>query len=137
MARLHVASVANKLPGWAQSARAEYLGRMPRGYEVNLIEVRPSAAARLRARLPAGVRIVALDESGEDLATKQFAALLGEPTVFAIGAADGLDPLIRKQAFLLLRLSALTLPHALAQVVLCEQLYRAATLLTGHPYHRG
>ena len=63
-------------------------------------------------------------------------ALLGEPTVFAIGPADGLDPLIRKQAFLLLRLSTLTLPHALAQVMLCEQLYRAASILTGHPYHR-
>ena len=109
---------------------------MPRGYEVSLIEVRPSAAAKLRARLPQGVRVVALDEHGQDLTTKQFAKLLGEPTVFAIGAADGLDPLIRKQAFRLVRLSALTLPHALAQVVLCEQLYRAATLLTGHPYHR-
>jgi len=134
--RLHVASVANKLPGWADAARAEYLGRMPRGYEVSLIEVRPSAAAKLRARLPQGVRVVALDEHGQDLTTKQFATLLGEPTVFAIGAADGLDPLIRGQAFQLVRLSALTLPHALAQVVLCEQLYRAATLLTGHPYHR-
>ena len=136
MPRLHVASVANKLPGWAEAARADYLGRMPRGYEVNLIEVRPAAAARLRARLPEGVRIVALDERGRELTTAQFARLLAEPTVFAIGAADGLDPLIRKQAFLLVRLSALTLPHALAQVVLCEQLYRAATLLTGHPYHR-
>ena len=136
MPRLHVAFVANKLPAWADAARAEYLGRMPRGYEVSLIEVRPSAAAKLRARLPQGVRVVALDEHGQDLTTKQFAKLLGEPTVFAIGAADGLDPLIRKQAFRLVRLSALTLPHALAQVVLCEQLYRAATLLTGHPYHR-
>ena len=136
MPRLHVASVANRLPGWAEAARAEYLGRMPRGYEVNLIEVRPAAAARLRARLPGGVRIVALDERGQDLTTRQFAKLLSEPTVFAIGAADGLDPLVRKQAFLLVRLSALTLPHALAQVMLCEQLYRAATLLTGHPYHR-
>ena len=53
-----------------------------------------------------------------------------------IGGADGLDPAIKEGAALLLRLSALTLPHALAQVVLCEQLYRAATLLTGHPYHR-
>lgn len=136
MPRLHVASVANRLPAWAESARAEYLGRMPRGYEVNLIEVRPSAAARLRARLPAGVRIAALDERGSDLTTAQFASLLHEPTVFAIGAADGLDPQIRTRAFVLVRLSALTLPHALAQVVLCEQLYRAATLLTGHPYHR-
>ena len=136
MPRLHVAAVANRLPPWAEAARAEYLGRMPRGYEVSLIEVRPGAAARLRTRLPEGVRIVALDERGQDLTTKQFARLLAEPTVFAIGAADGLDPQIRKQAFQLVRLSALTLPHALAQVVLCEQLYRAATLLIGHPYHR-
>ena len=62
--------------------------------------------------------------------------LLEEATVFVIGGADGLDPALRKEAALLLRLSALTLPHALAQVVLCEQIYRAATLLTGHPYHR-
>ena len=136
MPRLHVACVANRLPDWADAARAAYLGRMPRGYEVNLIEMRPAAAKGLRARLPAGARIVALDERGKDLTTAQFAALLAEPTVFVIGAADGLDPQIRKQAFLLLRLSTLTLPHALAQVVLCEQLYRAATLLTGHPYHR-
>ena len=71
-----------------------------------------------------------------DLTTKQFAALLRVPTAFVIGGADGLDPEIKKDAALLLRLSALTLPHALAQVLLCEQLYRAATLLSGHPYHR-
>ena len=136
MPRLHVASVANRLPEWAEKARAEYLGRMPRGYEVDLIEVRPGAARRLRERLPSRVRIVAMDEHGKDFTTAQLAALLAEPTVFVIGAADGLDPEIRRQAFLLLRLSALTLPHALAQIVLCEQLYRAATLLTGHPYHR-
>jgi len=53
-----------------------------------------------------------------------------------IGGADGLDPAIKRRAQVLLRLSSLTLPHALAQVLLCEQIYRAATLLTGHPYHR-
>ena len=105
--------------------------RMPRGYEVRLLDVK---AARIK--IPEKTRLVALDERGKDLTTKQFAALLGEPTAFVIGGADGLDPAIKARAKLLLRLSALTLPHALAQVVLCEQLYRAATLLTGHPYHR-
>ena len=104
---------------------------MPKGYEVNLLEAKPS-----KIRIPERTRLVALDERGKDLTTRQFAALLGRPTTFVIGGADGLDPVLKKQAFLLLRLSALTLPHALAQVVLCEQLYRAATLLTGHPYHR-
>ena len=136
MARLHVVAVANKLPAWAEAARDEYLRRMPRGYEVRLVQLKPSAAAKMRKEIPAGTRLVALDERGKDLTTKQFAALLAEPTAFVIGGADGLDPAIKKEASLLLRLSALTLPHALAQVVLCEQLYRAATLLTGHPYHR-
>ena len=104
---------------------------MPRGYEVEILEVKAK-----NLKLPPRARVVALDERGKDLTTKQFAALLGEPTAFVIGGADGLDPAVKKEASLLLRLSALTLPHALAQVVLCEQLYRAATLRTGHPYHR-
>lgn len=136
MPRLHVVAVANKLPAWAEAARDEYLKRIPRGYEVRLVQLRPSAAGKLRKEIPSNTRLVALDERGKDLTTNQFAALLGEPTTFVIGGADGLDPALKKQASLLLRLSALTLPHALAQVVLCEQLYRAATLLTGHPYHR-
>jgi 23S rRNA (pseudouridine1915-N3)-methyltransferase len=104
---------------------------MPRGYEVEILEVK----AR-NLKIPPRSRLVALDERGKDLTTKQFAALLAEPTAFVIGGADGLDPALKKKAALLLRLSALTLPHALAQIVLCEQIYRAATLLTGHPYHR-
>ena len=136
MARLHVLAVANRLPAWAAAARDEYLGRMPRGYEVQLLQLKPSSAGKIHDKIPKATRLVALDEHGRDLTTAQFAALLGEPTTFVIGGADGLDPALKKKASLLLRLSALTLPHALAQVVLCEQLYRAATLLIGHPYHR-
>ena len=136
MPRLHVLAVANRLPAWAETARDAYLERMPRGYEVKLVQVKPREAARLREKIPQHARVVALDERGRDLTTKQFAALLAEPTAFVIGGTDGLDPAIKKEAALLLRLSALTLPHALAQVLLCEQLYRAATVLTGHPYHR-
>jgi 23S rRNA (pseudouridine1915-N3)-methyltransferase len=131
VARLHVLAVASNLPRWAKDARNEYLRRMPKGYEVELLEVKASGL-----RIPEKARLVALDERGKDLTTKQFAALLSEPTIFVIGGADGLDPSLKRKASLLLRLSALTLPHALAQVVLCEQLYRAAMLLTGHPYHR-
>jgi len=131
--RLHVLAVASNLPRWAQAARDDYLRRMPKGYEVKLWEVK---ASKLNLSLPQQARLVALDERGKDLTTRQFAALLAEPTAFVIGGADGLDAAIKKRAALLLRLSALTLPHALAQVVLCEQIYRGATLLTGHPYHR-
>jgi 23S rRNA (pseudouridine1915-N3)-methyltransferase len=107
---------------------------MPRGYEVERILVRQPQ--RVRAALPKGSRVVALDERGENLTTRQFMQLLSEQTVFVIGGPDGLDASVKKDAALLLRLSSLTLPHALAQVVLLEQIYRAATVLTGHPYHR-
>jgi 23S rRNA (pseudouridine1915-N3)-methyltransferase len=107
---------------------------MPKGYEVARIAVKQ--ADRLRAAIPRHARVVALDERGRDCSTKQFAELLKSETAFVIGGPDGLDPAIRREAQLLLRLSSLTLPHALAQVVLLEQIYRGAMLLTGHPYHR-
>lgn len=107
---------------------------MPKGYELARIAVKH--AAKLRAALPRGSRVVALDERGRDLTTRQFAELLKTQTAFLIGGADGLPAEVKKDAALLLRLSSLTLPHALAQVVLLEQIYRAASILTGHPYHR-
>ena len=106
---------------------------MPKGYEVARLDVK---AGRLEASLPKGARIVALDERGKDLTTVEFSRLLGEPAAFVIGGADGLPEAFRGKAHLAVKLSSLTLAHALAQVVLMEQLYRAATLLTGHPYHR-
>jgi 23S rRNA (pseudouridine1915-N3)-methyltransferase len=106
---------------------------MPRGYEVARIAAK---AARLKSVLPRGARLVALDERGRDLDTRAFAKLLSQDTAFLIGGPDGLDESVKRDTALLVRLSSLTLPHALAQVVLLEQLYRAATLLTGHPYHR-
>ncbi|HWA39044.1 MAG TPA: 23S rRNA (pseudouridine(1915)-N(3))-methyltransferase RlmH [Burkholderiales bacterium] len=133
MARLHVLAVASRLPAWAEEACVEYLRRMPRGYEVSRNLVRDDAALRQAMK---GKRSVALDERGEDLTTAQFAKLLAQETAFVIGGADGLPEDVKAGAQRLVRLSSMTLPHALAQVVLIEQLYRAATLLTGHPYHR-
>jgi 23S rRNA (pseudouridine1915-N3)-methyltransferase len=132
MSRLLLVAHGARLRGWAAEARDDYLARMPRGY-----------AVRLAAQAPANARIVALDERGRELTSAQFAAQLARwaaeqaPTAFVIGGPDGLDAGIKSRAALLLRLSALTLPHALAQVLLAEQLYRAATRITGHPYHRG
>lgn len=126
MARLHVVALDARLPAWAEAACAEYARRMPKGYQVARVD-----------SIPRKTRIVALDERGKDLTTVQFAELLKAETAFVVGGADGLDPEVKRSAHLLLRLSSLTLPHALAQVVLLEQIYRAASLLTGHPYHRG
>jgi 23S rRNA (pseudouridine1915-N3)-methyltransferase len=106
---------------------------MPRGYEVVRTQARKT---RWKGLLPKGARLVALDERGRDLDTRAFSALLAQETVFLIGGPDGLEESVKKDAALVLRLSSLTLPHALAQVLLLEQLYRAASLLTGHPYHR-
>jgi len=131
MARLLLVAHGARLRGWAAQARDDYLARMPRGY-----------AVALAAKAPANARLVALDERGRELTSAQFAAQLARwaaeqsPTAFVVGGPDGLDARTKSQAAVLLRLSSLTLPHALAQVLLAEQLYRAATRLTGHPYHR-
>jgi len=129
--RLHVVAVSARLPRWAEEACLEYAKRMPRGYEVS----RTQAKAGKLAPFLKG-RLVALDERGKDMTTAQFAALLKNEATFVIGGPDGLEESVKKAATLVLRLSSLTLPHALAQVVLLEQIYRAATMLTGHPYHR-
>jgi len=133
VARLHVLAVSARLPDWAEDACAEYARRMPRGYELERIAVKDEG----RLVVPRGARLIALDERGRDYTTAQFAPLLAEPSAFVIGGAEGLSPALKNRAALLLRLSSLTLPHALAQVILLEQIYRAATMLTGHPYHRG
>jgi len=154
--KLLIVAVSGRPPAWAAAACEEYLKRMPRGYETRRVSVRPGSrsagkplerllaveAMRIRAQLPRGARMVALDEHGRDLDTARFAGSLrgwldeASPVTFVIGGADGLDAALKREAALQLRLSSLTLPHALAQVLLCEQLYRAASLLTGHPYHR-
>lgn len=90
-----------------------------------------------------GARLVALDERGQSLGSRDFADRLarwrdeGTALAFAIGGADGLDSAVRDRADLVLSLGALTLPHQLVRVVLIEQLYRGLTILSGHPYHRG
>lgn len=156
MPRLFIVAVGDKLPAWAGKACHEYLKRLPRGFEALLVEVKAeprtsgrnaqqmmaAEAAKLRAGLPRRSRLVGLDERGKDLTTAQFSTRLrgwldsGAPTAFLIGGPDGLDTTLKSECELLLRLSSFTLPHALARAVFSEQLYRAASLLTGHPYHR-
>ncbi len=128
MPRLRVVAVAARLPAWAEQACADYARRMPRGYRVERVALKKPPSKQ--------EAWIVLDEKGKDLTTAQFAALLGAEASFLIGGADGLPEEVKRGARLLVRLSSLTLPHALAQVVLLEQIYRAATLLTGHPYHR-
>ncbi len=99
-------------------------------------------AATLRSALPEGI-CIALDEHGRTMPSAQFATQLarwrddGRPAVsFIIGGADGLDPAFVREADLTLSFSPLTWPHQLVRIMLAEQLYRATTILSGHPYHR-
>jgi 23S rRNA (pseudouridine1915-N3)-methyltransferase len=153
--RLVVVAVGARMPRWVDDGFAEYAKRMPRALALELTEVRPeprasgrttaqllaAEAERIGRALPARSRRVALDERGREFTTAGFARWLdaqrrdGDDLAFMIGGPDGLAPELKAGA-LLLRLSAFTLPHGLARVVLAEQLYRASSLLAGHPYHR-
>lgn len=100
-------------------------------------------ALALVAGLPASATLVALDERGRSLDSRAFAGKLSawrdsgvEDVAFAIGGADGLGPALLGKAALTLSFGAMTWPHQLVRMMLAEQLYRAVTILTGHPYHR-
>jgi len=153
--KLLVIAVGNKMPRWVNEAFEEYAKRMPRDLRIDLIEVRPeprasgkstvqlleAEAGRLSRAVPRGAARVALDERGREFTTAELARWLaaqrqgGRDIAFLIGGADGLAP-AAKNAEQVLRLSAMTLPHGLARVLLAEQLYRAVAILTRHPYHR-
>jgi 23S rRNA (pseudouridine1915-N3)-methyltransferase len=154
--KLIVAAVSARPPDWVAAGWTEYAKRMPRELPLELLEIRPEPrttgktaqammaleAARIDAQLPAGCRRVVLDERGEAPTTRQLAARLtkwmagGEDVAFIIGGPDGLDARIKDSAHETMRLSSLTLPHALVRVILAEALYRAASVIKGHPYHR-
>ncbi len=153
--KLLIAAVGHRMPDWVAAGCNEYIKRMPRELPLSVVEIKPeprgsktreqlTAAEKLRiASAVSGCsRIVALDERGRDLSTQQLAQRLeawmqeGGDTAFLIGGADGLDPELKQGANEMIRLSSLTLPHAMARLVLCEQLYRAVSVVRNHPYHR-
>jgi 23S rRNA (pseudouridine1915-N3)-methyltransferase len=152
--RIFIVAINERLPGWARDAVDEFARRLPREWRFEIIEVRPekrqgqpverikAAEAQRLLERTGHARLVALDEHGEQITTRQLAEAItawqgdGRDVALLIGGADGLDASLLTQADRTLALSKLTLPHALARVVLVEQLYRAASLLAGHPYHR-
>lgn len=149
-------AVGNKMPEWVDAGFKEYARRMPREAAIELLELRPekrgrgkkveqllaAEGARILAALPFGCRTVAMDERGRQWTTAKLADSItgwmrsGGDTAFIVGGADGLDASIKNSADEVLALSALTLPHGLARILLAEQLYRAVSLINGHPYHR-
>jgi len=154
-----VLAVGHRMPDWIRAGFEEYARRMPRETAIVLKEIRPAVRGddsgagavkriledeyrRIRAALPAGARKVLLDEAGVSLSTSELAQRLerwraeGRDIAFVIGGAEGTAAALKAEADFTWSLSKLTLPHGLVRVMLAEQLYRAVSLLAGHPYHR-
>ena len=154
--KLLVVCVGHRMPDWVDAGGQEFVRRMPRDAATQIIEVKAETRtqgkpvevlmeaerARIEAAIPPRARIVALDERGDDLTTVALAGRLrrwradGDDVVLLIGGPDGLSPALKSRAHELIRLSSLTLPHALARLLLVEALYRAVSLEANHPYHR-
>jgi len=153
--KLRIISVGHKMPAWVETACAEYTKRMPREASVEIIDIKPEKRAAGNSteniQLIEAKRIldaigkdycIALDERGQEVTTLQLAdkfkdwQFSGRDVALIIGGADGLHVSVKQKADWLWGLSKLTLPHAMVRVLLAEQLYRAHSVITNHPYHR-
>jgi len=152
---LRVVALGHRMPAWVTAGWDEYARRLPREFALELVALKPESresgkpVARLLAaeavRIAAackGALTVALDERGRAWTTRDLADRIARwrddarDVAFVIGSADGLAEAVKRDAQAVVAMSAMTLPHALVRVLLAEQLYRATSLLAGHPYHR-
>ena len=154
--KLRIVALGHRMPAWVAAGYGEYAKRMPREYALELVELKPARARRrqagratARGRSAAhsrGVRRISRWSRWTSAAPRGPRASwrsgcerwrdAAQDVAFVIGSADGLDASVKRDAAAVFALSALTLPHGLARVMLAEQLYRAASVLGGHPYHR-
>ncbi len=156
MARVRIIAVGSRMPAWVREAFGEYLERLGPALKISLAEIepgprstgRPAAkameieAGRILSALRPDEFVVCLDERGKEMSTRELAAWFasrlreGQDLAFVVGGPDGLAADVLARSNFKWSLSRLTFPHALARVVLAEQLYRAHTVLSNHPYHR-
>lgn len=154
--KLIVIAVGQRMPDWVEQGWQEYARRMPADCALELREIKAeprsggktatqmmqAEAKRIEAAIPAQALRIALDERGKDLTTVKLAQELerwrgeGRDIAILVGGPDGLDATLKHSCHGMLRLSSLTLPHPLVRILLAEQLYRAWSVMTGHPYHR-
>ncbi len=154
--KLKVIALGGNQPAWVADGVQEYAKRFAADWPFDLIEIKPEKRAanrsieavlateadRIRAQIPRPALTIVLDERGDQLTTRELSARMTEwareapSAAFVIGSADGLDATLKSSAQFRLGLSRLTLPHGLARIFLVEQLYRAVSLLSSHPYHR-
>lgn len=155
--RAKLIAVGERMPGWVAEGFAEYAKRLSRDLPLELVEIKPGArgkgrddaramadeGAALLAALPRDVHVVALDGRGTAWSSDQLSGQLsnwrmaGRDLALLIGGPDGHAREVLQRAHQRWSLSPLTLPHMLVRLVVAEQLYRAVTILNGHPYHRG
>lgn len=154
--RVRLLAVGTRMPGWVSEGVEEYRKRLPRDFALEIEEIAPGQrgknadtaravaveAKRIRERLRGDELTVALEVGGKAWSTERLAQeaeawrLEGRDVVLLVGGPDGLAPELSAAADQRWSLSPLTLPHPLVRIVLAEQLYRAWTLMVGHPYHR-
>lgn len=153
--KLRVVALGHRMPAWVSAGWQDYARRMPREFAIELVELKaearspdrpaPQLLAAEAQRIAAackGALVVALDERGAPWTTRTLAESLSRwrddarDVAFVIGSADGLADTVKQRATAVVALSALTLPHGLVRIVVAEQLYRAVSLLSRHPYHR-
>jgi 23S rRNA (pseudouridine1915-N3)-methyltransferase len=154
--RARLIAVGERMPGWVAEGFAEYRKRLSHDLPLELIELKPGIrgkgrddaramhdeAAAILSALPHDTHVVALDGRGKPWSSEELAAQLaawrmaGRDLSFLIGGPDGHSPDVLARADQRWSLGALTLPHMLVRLVLAEQLYRANTIIAGHPYHR-
>lgn len=153
---LNLVAVGHKMPSWVTEGFLEYHHRLPKAYQLNLIEIplqkrtHPGDTARLMdkegaemlAKLPPQSFVVTLEIKAPAWSTEEFASKLAhwqqeaQAIYFLIGGPEGLAPACLARANARWSLSALTLPHPMVRLLVAEQIYRAYTISTGHPYHK-
>nr|WP_290697726.1 23S rRNA (pseudouridine(1915)-N(3))-methyltransferase RlmH [Halomonas sp. UBA3074] len=154
--RIRLLAVGSKMPAWVEEGVETYRKRLPRDFSLEIEEIalgqrgknadiakaRAQEAQRIRDKLRGDEYVVALEVIGKPWTTEQLAQeadgwrMSGRDIALLVGGPDGLEPSLSDAADKTWSISPLTLPHPLVRIMLAEQLYRAWTLLVGHPYHR-
>ena len=154
--QIHIIAIGTRMPGWVEQGYAEYTRRMPpecrvqlheinagkRGKNADIARLTEQEGQRMLAAIPKNTQVIALDVLGRSWSTEKLAAQMsqwmqsGQDMTLLVGGPEGLSEECRKRGQAGWSLSPLTLPHPLVRIVLAEQLYRASSILKGHPYHK-
>jgi len=154
--QIHLIAVGSKMPAWVEQGYQEYAKRLPpecslalheipagkRGKNADIVRLTRQEGEKMAAVIPKGARVIALEVGGKPWSTEQLSARVdswmgeGRDVVLLVGGPEGLEPGLSAAADERWSLSPLTLPHPLVRIVLAEQIYRAWSIIKGHPYHR-